>query len=81
MDPVQPLTYTVKKEQSTLLSYCNSILDLKFESFLGWFHIMFPYSTLFSLTWPHWAASVIQSPCPSVFLCVCLSVPSDAVFF
>ena len=31
----------------------------------------------FSLNWPHWADSVIESPC----LSGCVSVPSGAVFF
>ena len=40
----------------------------------------FPYAG-FSLNWPHWANSVIESQCPSVCVSVCLSAPSDAVFF
>ena len=41
------------------------------------------YSSIlhFSPTRPHWAELVIESPCPSVCVCVCLSAPSGAVFF
>ena len=34
----------------------------------------------FSLNWPHWVDSVIESQCPSVCLFYCLFAPSDSVF-
>ena len=34
-----------------------------------------------SPTRPLWAELVIESPCPFVCLCVCVSAPSVAVFF
>ena len=35
----------------------------------------------FSLNRPHWADSVIESPCPDVCLSVCGYVSSGALFF
>ena len=39
------------------------------------------WTNTFSPTRPHLAELVIESPCPSVCLCVCLFAPSSAVFF
>ena len=39
-----------------------------------------PFDSSFSLNRPHWADSVIESPCPSVWIFVCLYV-SKVKFF
>ena len=47
----------------------------------GWINQCFQLASLdivngmFSMNWPHWADTVIESPCPCVWMCVCLFAP------
>ena len=63
--------------------YVNNLKELKVRasSNLGKFLTPCHLFRAFSPTRPHWAELVIESPCPSVDMCVCVSAPSGAVFF
>ena len=59
-------------------------LILKFQPVIFLHHIVenhFLNGFKFSLNRPHWADSVVESPCPSVCVLVRGSAPSSAVFF